>query len=121
MSRLPASGVPNKIIGACLRLRPDNARLDDPLQAAKLALHSIARRAAALRDEAAELDREIRRLVAAAAESTMATFAMGPDTAASLLVTVGDNPERLRCEAAFADCAAWSPFRLCRARPSDTG
>ena len=108
-AQLPASGLPNKVIGACLRLRPDSARLDDPVQATKLALRSIARRAAAVRDEATELDRAIRRLLVVTAPTTMATFAMGPDTAASLLVTIGDNPDRLRSEAAFA--------RLCGAAP----
>lgn len=109
-AQLPASGLPDKTINACLRLRPDASRLDDPLQAAKLALRSIAGRAAALRDEAVELDREIRRLLATAAPTTMATFAMGPDTAASLLVTVGDNPERLRSEAAFARLCGVAPI-----------
>jgi transposase len=109
-AQLPASGLPNKIIGACLRLRPDTGRLDDPLQATKAALRSIARRAAALRDEANDIDRDIRRLLALAAPATMATFAMGPDTSASLLVTVGDNPERLRSEAAFARLCGVAPI-----------
>jgi transposase len=29
-------------------------------------------------------------------------FGLGPDTAAQLLITAGDNPDRLRSEAAFA-------------------
>ena len=33
---------------------------------------------------------------------------VGPDTAATLLITAGSNPERLRSEAAFARCAGES-------------
>ncbi|HSH59766.1 MAG TPA: hypothetical protein VK988_09045 [Acidimicrobiales bacterium] len=43
-SRLPSSGLPNNI-DACVRLRPDGARLEDPTQATKAALRSIAHRA----------------------------------------------------------------------------
>ncbi len=109
-AQLPSSGLPNKVIAACLRLRPDSTRLGDPAQATKMALRSVARRAAALRDEAAELDGAMRRLLSVAAPTTMATFAMGPDTAASLLVTVGDNPDRLRSEAAFARLCGTAPI-----------
>ena len=38
---------------------------------------------------------------------------MGPDSAATLLMTVGDNPQRLHSEAAFA--------RLCGVAPIPTG
>ena len=35
---------------------------------------------------------------------------MGPDTAATLLITAGSNPERLRSEAAFAALCGASPI-----------
>ena len=38
------------------------------------------------------------------------TFGIGPDTAATLLVTAGSNPERLRSEAAFAALCGVNPI-----------
>src|SRR5438876_4345196 len=48
----------------CLHLRPDHDRLQEPLQAAKLALRSLARRARDLDRELGELDRQLEQLVA---------------------------------------------------------
>ena len=61
-AQLPSGGLPNKIIDACSRLRPDLDRLDDPTQATKTALCSIALRARTLRDEIKALDCQIQRL-----------------------------------------------------------
>lgn len=107
--QLPACGLPNEVIDACARLRPDTARLHDPTQAAKASLRSIARRAIALREEIAMLDHQILPLLEDHAPSTLTLFALGPDTTAALLVAVGDNPDRLRSERAFA--------RLCGVAP----
>lgn len=109
-TQLPSAGLPNKIIEACARLRPDGDHLDDPTQATKAALRSIAQRARVLREEIKILDSQIQALVAATAPATLAVFAMGPDTAAALLVTVGDNPDRLRSERAFAHLCGVAPI-----------
>jgi transposase len=109
-AQLPSGGSPNKIIDACARLRPDPDRLDDPTQATKAALRSIAHRARVLRDEIKVLDAQIHALLAATAPATLAVFAIGPDTAAALLVTVGDNPDRLRSERAFAHLCGVAPI-----------
>ena len=37
-------------------------------------------------------------------------YGVGPDTAAALLITAGDNPERLRSEAAFAALCGVNPI-----------
>lgn len=37
------------------------------------------------------------------------TYGVGPDTAATLLIAAGDNPERLRSEASFAALCGVSP------------
>ena len=39
----------------------------------------------------------------------MDVFGIGPDTAATLLITAGSNPERLRSEAAFAALCGVNP------------
>lgn len=109
-SQLPASGLPNKIINACARLRPDLSRLHEPVHATKAALRSIAKRAQHLRDEIRLLDDQIDELLAQTAPTTLAVFGMGPDTTAALLVTAGDNPDRLRSEAAFARLCGVAPI-----------
>jgi len=109
-AQLPSAGLPNTIIDACGRLRPDADRLEDPTQATKAALRSIAQRARALREEIDALDAQIQALLATTAPATFAVFAMGPDTTAALLVTVGDNPDRLRSERAFAHLCGVAPI-----------
>ncbi|WP_253250203.1 transposase [Rhodococcus sp. BUPNP1] len=37
-------------------------------------------------------------------------FGLGPDTAAALLITVGDNPQRLRSESSFAHLCGVAPI-----------
>jgi len=100
---------PAKLVAACRALRPDRARLHDPVHGARLALRTLARRIEALDLEIRELDGALARLVRAAAPATLALAGIGVDHAGQLLVSAGQNPERLRSEAAFA--------RLCGAAP----
>jgi transposase len=93
----------------CRRLRPDPGRLHEPPQAAKFALRDLARRIEQLEYEAAALDEQLDRLVAAAAPRTVALYGVGTQSASQLLITAGENIERLRGEAAFA--------RICGAAP----
>ncbi len=109
-SQLPSAGLPNKVINACCALRPDTSRFDDPTQATKTALRSIALRARQLREEIQVLDRQLIRLVATVAPRSLGIFAMGPDTTSALLVTIGDNPDRLRSESAFARLCGVAPI-----------
>jgi transposase len=91
------------------RLRP--SRSGDLVMAAhKASLCSLARRIQGLGDEIAELDERIEKLVAAAAPELLGRFGVGPDTAAALLVSAGDNPERLRSEAAWAHLCGVAPI-----------
>lgn len=109
-SKLPSAGLPNKIINACAGLRPDPDRLSDPTQASKASLRSIAKRAQHLADEIRILDDQIDALLTQTAPTTLAVFGMGPDTTAALVVTAGDNPDRLRSEAAFARLCGVAPI-----------
>ena len=72
-------------------------------------MRSVARRYRDLSGEIAELDTQIRLLVEEAAPELMALDGVGPDTAATLLVAAGDNPERLESEAAFAHLCGTAP------------
>jgi transposase len=81
----------------------------DPARATKLAMRSVARRHQALSGEIAELDAHIEALVEEAAPELVALDGVGPDTAAALLIAAGDNPGRLKSEAAFAHLCGTAP------------
>ena len=83
------------------RMRPGQD-LDDVQTATKFALRSVARRYQALSQEIAELDAQLDRLVAEVTPELISLPAIGTDHAATLLLTVGDNSERLGSEASFA-------------------
>jgi transposase len=94
----------------CARFRPDHQGLKDPVQAAKLALRSLARRIAALAAEIVQLDEHLERLVRAAAPRTIALLGIGTQHAGQLLVTAGQNVTRLNGEAAFAHLCGVDPI-----------
>jgi transposase len=93
----------------CLRLRPDASCIGTPREATKLALKSLAQRIRALDAEVQALDEKLTLLVAATAPCTTALIGISTGHASQLLVTAGQNIDRLRSEAAFA--------RLCAAAP----
>lgn len=97
------------LVNEAARLRPSRSG-DSVMSAHKAALSSLARRVQALEDELVELDRRIETLVEAAAPELLARFGVGPDTAAALLVSAGDNPERLHSEAAWAHLCGAAPI-----------
>jgi transposase len=83
----------------------------DVTSATKLALRSIARRYQALSEEIHELDEQLERLVTQTAPALVATHGVGIDTAATLLVAVGqEDPRRLKSEAAFAHLCGVAPI-----------
>ena len=100
----------------CLQLRPDVERIHEPAQAAKLALRSLARRVRELDREIAELDRQLEQLVSAAAPRTVDLFGVGTQSASQLLVTAGQNIDRLRSEAAFAKICGAAPIQASSGR-----
>jgi transposase len=81
----------------------------EPTASTKFALRSVARRYEVLSEEIAELDAHIERLAREAAPELIALDGVGPDTAATLLVAAGDNPERLKSEASFAHLCGAAP------------
>ncbi|WP_079063249.1 IS110 family RNA-guided transposase [Peterkaempfera griseoplana] len=97
------------LIRTLARLRPGED-LSGPLAATRAALRRLARRHQALDEEIAELDAEIGPLVRQAAPALLELFGVGPETAGQLLASAGDNPERMRSEAAFAHLAGVAPI-----------
>jgi transposase len=106
-----------RLIQRCARLQPEQTRLvdllDQPdtlvLAAAKTALSDLARRWQQLNDEIKTLDVQLAQLLPRTAPGLLALPGVGPTVAGQLLITAGDNPERLTSEAAFA--------RLCGVAP----
>ena len=77
----------------------------------KKTLRLLARRYQALTAEIQQLDTEIKQLCAQANPALLAAPGIGPETAATLLVTAGDNPHRLTSEASFAALCGATPIQ----------
>ena len=73
-------------------------------------LRELARRAIYLAAEIDRLDDLLLPLITLRAPALLATPGVGPDSAAILLIAAGDNPERLRSEAAWAHLCASAPI-----------
>jgi transposase len=82
-----------------------------PAAAATLGLRSLARRYQALSAELTILDTELDRLTVTTAPKLLALFGIGSDSAGALLVAAGDNPDRLRSNAAFSMLCGASPIQ----------
>ena len=93
----------------CAAFRPGTAQTT--IAYAKKTLRLLARRYQALTAEIQQLDTEIRPLCARVNPALLSAPGVGPDTAAALLVTAGDNPERMRTEASFAALCGASPVQ----------
>jgi transposase len=94
-------------VAARFRLAGDPS---DVPAATKFALRSVARRYEALSEEIAELEAHLDRVVAQAAPELVALPGIGTDSAATLLIVAGDNPQRLGSEASFANLCGVSPI-----------
>lgn len=97
------------LITTLARSRP-GTDLSSPSCAVKTALRRLARRYQHLTEEITDADRELRPLVAQAAPTLLDLPGVGTETAAQLLITAGDNPDRLASEAAFAHLCAAAPI-----------
>src|SRR2546421_2747703 len=83
---------------------------NDVLGATKTALRMLARRALALAEEIKAIDAILDPIVEAIAPELVGRPGVGPETAGALLVAAGDNPERLRSEAGFANLCGVAPM-----------
>jgi hypothetical protein len=95
------------LIRRCAALRP--GEVSDVAAATKHALRAIARRWLDLDTEISEHEKVLTRLTQTTAPQLVAAFGIGADVAAEMLIVAGDNPERVRCEAAFAKLCGVSP------------
>jgi transposase len=96
-------------VAIAAKYRPGNEP-DTVLGATRYAMKKLALRFRALDAEIKDLDRQLTRLVTATAPKLVALRGVGIHTTATLLVTAGDNPERLRSEGAFARLTGTAPI-----------
>lgn len=97
-------------VAACAALTVEQTQLSDPTQATKAALRAIAGRIQALTAEITQADQRLRPVVATTAPHLYALYGVGSQVAGQLLATAGDNPDRLRCEAALAHLCGAAPI-----------
>ena len=108
---------PEHCVAACAALPKDDQK-NPVLASLTTTLRLLAKRWNALRDELLELDKQLTRLTKLAAPRLLSRFGVGPQTAATLLVTAGDNPTRLRNEAALAALCGVSPLEASSGKTS---
>jgi transposase len=84
--------------------------LTTTIASAKASLRAIARRWLDLDAEIRAHDAHLGRLTERSAPEMVAAHGMGTGTAAEMLVLVGDDPERIRSEAAFAKLCGACPI-----------
>jgi len=73
-------------------------------------IRGLARRVKHLNVEIRDIDEELERLIQETAPTLFALYGVGIDTAASLLVTAGDNPDRLHTERSWAHLCGVTPL-----------
>ncbi len=103
---------PAALVQACARLRPGPDLADNltgPEQVTKHVLRSLARRYRTLSEEITDLDHQLTPLLQRACPQLLARRGVGPETAAQLLTTLGDNPDRITTEASFAALCGAAP------------
>jgi len=99
---------PTALIRTCADL-PDTD-VQDINKAATQVLHALALRVLALTEEIRSHQQQITTLIDACAPQLLERPGIGPDTAAALLITAGDNPDRMTSEAAFAALCGVNPI-----------
>jgi transposase len=104
-------GVSRDHLGAEAAAFRPRAGTDPVVFATKTSLRILGRRILHLDTEIKQLDTQLGELVTATAPELVALYGVGTHTAALLLIAAGDNPERLRSEAAWAHLCGVSPIQ----------
>jgi transposase len=99
-----------QLLRTCATWRPDTVGFRDPVVATRIALKSLARRILELNDEIADLDELINPRGQELAPRLLARPCIGVEIAGQILVTLGDNPARIRTEASFTMLCGASPI-----------
>jgi transposase len=103
-------GVSRRLIAQrAAALRPREGT-DAVTYATKTALRALGRRVLELDAERKHIDDLLGRLLREGHEDLLSLYGVGVDSAAALLVAAGDNPDRMRSEAAWARLCGVSPI-----------
>ncbi|MGB7877263.1 MAG: IS110 family transposase [Ilumatobacteraceae bacterium] len=101
---------PIKLARTCATLRPRRSD-DDIVRFTTLStLRELGRRALFVREQKDRLSAEMRPLINEFAPALIEMKGVGYDTAAKLLIAAGDNPHRIRSEAAWAHLCGVAPI-----------
>ena len=98
-----------RLIRTLAAWRPDLSDFRNVSSAYRISLKSLGRRYLELHDEIADLDVMIGAIVDELAPLLVQRNSIGHGSAAQLLLTAGDNPDRIRSEASFAALCGVSP------------
>ncbi len=107
------SGLGNReLFRTCARLglRGGGGDEDAVAQATRMTLSMLAERIEQLTGQIDELNRRLTRLVERHAPQLLVPVGIGPDSAVTLLIAMGDNPERLSTESSFAALCGVGPI-----------
>ncbi|SPE99947.1 IS110 family transposase [Streptomyces sp. MA5143a] len=110
-----------ELFRTCARLSPldgDDSEGDEDAvaQATRITLSLLAQRIEQLTAQIDELNRRLTRLVERRAPQLLVPVGIGPDSAVTLLITMGGNPERLNTEGSFAALCGVSPIEYSSGR-----
>jgi transposase len=97
-----------KLIERCAELEP--GVIINPTESIKHALRALATRWLMLCTEIDTHDEALDTITMDAAPTLREAFGVGPDSAAEMMIVAGDNPERVRSEAAFAKLCGACPI-----------
>jgi transposase len=97
-----------ELIKQCRTLRYES--MSKPVDAACYALRALAERSPALHQKSLLHDRILAPLTEPAAPALTSLFGVGEDSAAKLLLVVGDNPDRIHSQAALAKLCGACPI-----------
>ncbi len=96
-------------------------QLDTPAAAMRYALVAMANRWLQLHQEIEAHTQHLTSLTREVAPELVQAYGIGPDTAAEMLITFGDNSNRVHSEAPLPRCVVSVPFLLPLVKPSDIG
>ncbi|GAA3196855.1 MULTISPECIES: IS110 family transposase [Streptomyces] len=97
------------LIRACALLDEEAEGTDPVLRATRFTLRTLAERIQQLNVQARELQQRLSELIEEHYPQLIATVGFGPQSAAVLLIAMGDNADRLRGEASFSALCGASP------------
>jgi transposase len=97
------------LVSEAAKMRPRKG--SDPIVfTTNIVIRDLARRIQGLNRDMKQIDKALVVLLEQSAPALLDLYGVGPDTAASLLVAAGDNPDRLKSESSWAHLCGVTPI-----------